>query len=65
MTLTIGKTFLQKLKNDALPVSVFLANGVQLQGTIDNFDDHVLILTNNYPQLVYLHAISSIMPKKF
>jgi host factor-I protein len=55
--------FLEKLKNDEISVTVFLVNGVKLQGIITFFDDAMLLLRRDgHTQLVYKHAISTIMP---
>ena len=55
--------FLNKLKNDEISVTVFLVNGVKLQGIITSFDDEVLLLRRDgHTQLIYKHAVSTIMP---
>ena len=59
----IKTDFLEKLKNDEISVTVFLVNGVKLQGIITFFDDAMLLLRRDgHTQLVYKHAISTIMP---
>lgn len=57
--------FLAKLKNDEISVTVFLVNGVKLQGIITSFDDTMLLLRRDgHTQLVYKHAVSTIMPSE-
>ena len=55
--------FLQHLQQHGLPVTVFLVNGVKLQGVIPQFDHETIILRRDgHTQLVYKHAVSTIMP---
>jgi host factor-I protein len=54
--------FLNALRLQSIPVSVYLVNGIKLQGTIDSFDQYVILLKNNVTQMVYKHAISTIVP---
>jgi len=56
--------FLNALRKDRIPVSVFLINGIKLQGTIESFDQFVIVLNNNINQMVYKHAVSTIVPSK-
>ncbi|NOT83766.1 MAG: RNA chaperone Hfq [Methylococcaceae bacterium] len=55
-------TFLNALRKDHTPVSIFLVNGIKLQGRIDSFDQYVVMLKNTISQMVYKHAISTIVP---
>jgi host factor-I protein len=58
-------SFLESLKEQQIPTSVFLANGIQLRGYIQDFDQYVIRLGNEHShQLVFKHAISTIMPSK-
>jgi host factor-I protein len=45
-------------------VSIFLVNGIKLQGKVDSFDQYVIMLKNTVSQMVYKHAISTIVPGK-
>ena len=54
--------FLNSLFVDKREVSVYLTNGIQLQGRINGYDHDVLIITGRISMLVYKHAISTIMP---
>ena len=56
--------FLNILRKDHTPVSIFLVNGIKLQGKIDSFDQYVIMLKNTVSQMVYKHAISTIVPSK-
>jgi host factor-I protein len=55
-------TFLNALRKDHTPVSIFLVNGIKLQGRVDSFDQYVVMLKNTVSQMVYKHAISTIVP---
>ena len=54
--------FLNKLRKEKVQVSIFLVNGIKLQGQIDSFDQYVVVLKNTTSQMVYKHAISTVMP---
>jgi len=54
--------FLNALRKDKVPVSIYLVNGIKLQGQIDSFDQFVVLLRNSVSQMVYKHAISTIVP---
>ena len=56
--------FLNTLRRDKIPVSVFLVNGIKLQGKVKSFDQFVIVLKNTVNQMVYKHAISTIVPAK-
>ncbi len=56
--------FLNTLRKDHTPVSIFLVNGIKLQGKVDSFDQYVIMLKNTISQMVYKHAISTIVPSK-
>lgn len=55
--------FLAHLREQAISVSVFLINGIQLTGTILQFDDSSLFLDGPKQQMVYRHAVATIVPK--
>ncbi len=57
-------TFLNALRKEYTPVSIFLVNGIKLQGRVDSFDQYVIMLKNTMVQMVYKHAISTIVPSK-
>jgi host factor-I protein len=54
--------FLNTLRKEHVPVSIYLVNGIKLQGQIDSFDQYVVLLKNTVTQMVYKHAISTIVP---
>ena len=56
--------FLNALRRERVPVSVFLVNGIKLQGTIESFDQFVVLLRNTVSQMVYKHAISTVVPAR-
>jgi host factor-I protein len=56
--------FLNALRKEHTPVSIFLVNGIKLQGKVDSFDQYVVMLKNTSSQMVYKHAISTIVPSK-
>ena len=59
---SLQEPFLNALRLEGVPVSVFLVNGIKLQGTIESFDRFVVLLKNSVSQMIYKHAISSIVP---
>jgi len=56
--------FLNALRKERIPVSIFLVNGIKLQGQIDSFDQFVVLLKNSVNQMVYKHAISTVVPSR-
>ncbi len=54
--------FLNALRKERVPVSVYLVNGIKLQGEIDSFDQYVVMLRNSVNQMIYKHAISTVVP---
>ena len=54
--------FLNILRKEKVPVSIYLVNGIKLQGQVDSFDQFVVLLKNSVNQMVYKHAISTIVP---
>lgn len=60
----LQEPFLNALRKERVPVSIFLVNGIKLQGQIESFDQFVVLLKNNVNQMVYKHAISTIVPAR-
>ena len=56
--------FLNLLRKERIPVSIFLVNGIKLQGHVESFDQFVILLRNTVSQLVYKHAVSTIVPAR-
>ena len=54
--------FLNTLRKEHIPVSIYLVNGIKLQGLVESFDQYVVLLRNTVTQMVYKHAISTIVP---
>ena len=54
--------FLNALRR--VPVSIYLVNGIKLQGTVESFDQFVVLLRNTVSQMVYKHAISTVVPAR-
>ncbi|EDG5804312.1 RNA chaperone Hfq [Salmonella enterica subsp. enterica serovar Typhimurium] len=53
--------FLNALRRERVPVSIYLVNGIKLQGQIESFDQFVILLKNTVSQMVYKHAISTVV----
>jgi host factor-I protein len=60
--LLLQDPFLNTLRREHVPVSIYLVNGIKLQGQIESFDQYVVLLRNTVTQMVYKHAISTIVP---
>ena len=56
--------FLNALRRDRIPVAIYLVNGIKLQGQIESFDQFVIVLKNTVNQMVYKHAISTVVPNR-
>ena len=61
---SLQEPFLNQLRKERVPVSIFLVNGIKLQGQIESFDQFVVLLRNTVSQMVYKHAISTIVPAR-
>ena len=60
----LQEPYLNALRKEHVPVSIFLVNGIKLQGQIESFDQFVVLLKNNVSQMVYKHAISTVVPAR-
>jgi len=56
--------FLNALRKEKVPVSIYLVNGIKLQGLVESFDQFVVLLKNSVSQMVYKHAISTVVPAR-
>jgi host factor-I protein len=56
--------YLNALRKERIPVSIFLVNGIKLQGQVESFDQFVIVLKNTVSQMVYKHAISTVVPSR-
>ena len=61
---SIQEPFLNALRKERIPVSIFMKNGIKLQGTIESFDQFIVMLKNVTTQVVYKHAISTVVPSR-
>jgi host factor-I protein len=56
--------FLNALRRERVPVAIYLVNGIKLQGQIESFDNFVVLLKNSVSQMIYKHAISTVVPAR-
>lgn len=56
--------FLNVLRKERIPVAIYLVNGIKLQGQIESFDQFVVLLKNSVNQMIYKHAISTVVPSR-
>lgn len=61
---TLQEPFLNVLRKERIPVSIYLVNGIKLQGHVESFDQYVVLLRNTVTQMVYKHAISTVVPAR-
>ncbi len=61
---SLQEPFLNALRRERVPVSVYLVNGIKLQGQIESFDQFVVLLKNSVSQMIYKHAISTVVPAR-
>lgn len=54
--------YLNTLRKERTPVAIYLMSGIKLQGQIESFDQFVVLLRNSVSQMVYKHAISTVVP---
>ena len=62
---TLQDPFLNVLRKERIPVSIYLVSGIKLQGQIESFDQFVILLRNAVSQMVYKHAISTVVPVSY
>lgn len=60
----LQNSFLNELRKEKVNVSIFLVNGIKLHGIVDAFDENVVMLKNAITQMVYKHAISTVVPSR-
>ncbi len=61
---SLQEPFLNALRRDRVPVSIYLVNGIKLQGQVESFDQFVVLLKNSVSQMIYKHAISTVVPAR-
>lgn len=60
----LQEIFLNQMRKEKIPVTMYLVNGARISGTIKGFDNFVILLKHDNQQLVYKHAVSTIIPEK-
>lgn len=60
--ISVQDSYLNALRKEQVPVSIYLVNGIKLQGRIESFDQFVILLRNSVSQMVYKHAVSTVVP---
>ena len=61
---TLQDPYLNALRKERVQVPIYLINGIKLQGQIESFDQFVVLLKNTVSQMVYKHAISTVVPAR-
>ena len=61
---SLQEPFQNALRKERVPVSIYLVNGIKLQGQVESFDQFAVMLRNTVSQMVYKHAISTIVPAR-
>ena len=61
---SLQEPFLNALRRERVPVAIYLVNGIKLQGQVESFDQFVVLLKNSVSQMIYKHAISTIVPAR-
>ncbi|MDH5711227.1 MAG: RNA chaperone Hfq [Gammaproteobacteria bacterium] len=56
--------YLNALRKERVPVAIYLVNGIKLQGQVESFDQFAVLLKNTVTQMVYKHAISTVVPSR-
>lgn len=60
----IEESFIKSLCKESVPVSIFLINGIKLHGVITDMDERTIMLKNGITQMIYKHAISTVVPSR-
>lgn len=65
-TINLQDVFLNNARKEKIPVTIYLVNGVQVKGQVMGFDSYVIILSDekNHQNMIYKHAVSTILPAK-
>ena len=61
---SLQEPFLNALRKERIPVSIYLVSGIKLQGEIESFDQFVILLRNTVNQMIYKSAISTVVPAR-
>lgn len=60
----LEQSFIRSLCTESIPVSIFLINGIKLHGVITDMDERTIMLKNGITQMIYKHAISTVVPSR-
>ena len=61
---SLQEPFLNALRRERVPVAIYLVNGIKLQCQVESFDQFVVLLKNSVSQMIYKHAISTVVPAR-
>ena len=61
---SLQEPFLNALRKERIPVSIYLVSGIKLQGEIESSDQFVILLRNTVSQMIYKSAISTVVPAR-
>ena len=61
---SLQEPFLNALRRERVQVAIYLVNGIKLQGQVESFDQFVVLLKNSVSQMIYKHAISTVVPAR-
>ena len=61
---SLQEPFLNALRRERVPVAIYLVNGIKLQGQVESFDQFVVLPKNSVSQMIYKHAISTVVPAR-
>ena len=61
---SLQEPFLNALRRERVTVAIYLVNGIKLQGQVESFDQFVVLLKNSVSQMIYKHAISTVVPAR-
>ena len=61
---SLQEPFLNALRRERVPVAIYLVNGIKLKGQVESFDQFVVLLKNSVSQMIYKHAISTVVPAR-
>lgn len=64
MSKLLQDAFIDTLCKEKANVSIFLANGIKLEGKISSFDQYVIFLKSHHTQMIYKHAIATVVPEQ-
>ena len=61
---SLQEAYLSALCAEQMPVAIYLVNGIKLQGQIESFDASVIVLKSTISQMIYKHAVSTVVPSR-